>query len=54
MRFCSRVLCVVNDGWRFRCLHWVAVVLVGFFAIHALGGVGPRSFSSDLYCGEQF
>jgi hypothetical protein len=30
MRFCSRVSCVVNDGWRVRCLHWVAVVLVGF------------------------
>jgi hypothetical protein len=31
MRFCSsRFLCVVNDGWRVRCLHWVAVVLVVF------------------------
>jgi hypothetical protein len=31
MRFRSRVLYVVNDGWRVRCLQWVAVVLVGFF-----------------------
>jgi hypothetical protein len=30
MRFCGRVLCVVNDGWRVRCLHLVAVVLVVF------------------------
>jgi hypothetical protein len=29
---CSRVLCVVDEGWRVRCLHWVAVVLVGFSA----------------------
>jgi predicted ferric reductase len=54
MRFCSRFLYVVNDGWRVRCLHWVAVVLVGFFAFHALGSVGPHSFSSDLYCTQQF
>jgi hypothetical protein len=54
MRFCSRVLYVVNDGWLVRCLHWVAVVLVGFFAFHALGSVGTHSFSSDLYFREQF
>jgi hypothetical protein len=37
MRSCSRVLHVVNDGWRVRCLHWVAVVLVGFFAFSRSG-----------------
>jgi hypothetical protein len=50
MRFCCRVLYVVNDGWRVRCLHWVAVVLVGFFAFYALGSVGTHSFSSDVCC----
>jgi hypothetical protein len=54
MRFCSRVVYVVNVGWRVHCLHWVAVVLVVFFAFHALVSVGPHSFSSDLYCREQF
>jgi hypothetical protein len=37
MRFCGRALCVVNDGWRVRCLHWVAVVLVGFFRYSRFG-----------------
>jgi hypothetical protein len=54
MRFCSRVLYVVNDGWRVRYLHWVTVALVGVFAFHALENVGHHSFSSDLYCREQF
>jgi hypothetical protein len=53
MRFCSRILYAVNDGWRVRALHWVAVVLVGLFASHALGSVGPQWFSSDLYCRDQ-
>jgi hypothetical protein len=50
MRFYSQVLYVVNDGWRVRYLHWVAVVLVGLFAFHALGNVGPHSFSNDVCC----